>query len=146
MSEPAVEFPEIHGSPFEPGAEPEPGTAETALELEAAPADLIEWTPERAAALVRGFGYGLHTFDPASQLPGGDDLWRATESEAREIGAPLARILGRYEPARRMAGVVDELELGAAFVGYAKRNMRQRGSVVLAANLDHEGFDEDDRA
>lgn len=126
-----VEFPEVQGSPFrgEVADLPE-GTVDV---LEPAGLDLVEWTPERAASLVRGFGYALHTFDPATELPGGDDLWRATSSEAREIGAPLSRILARYEPARRLAGVVDEAELGAAFVSYAKRNMRDRGRVVLAA-------------
>lgn len=128
----AVDFPEISGAKFEPGATPEADASPT-LELAPPPADLIEWTPERAAALVRGFGYTLHTFDPATNLPGGDELWRATDSEAREIGAPLSRILARYEPARRLAGVVDEAELGAAFVSYTKRNMRERGRVVLAA-------------
>lgn len=95
--------------------------------------DLIAWTPERAAALMRGFGLALHTLDPATELDGGADLWRATSTEATEIGAPLSRILARYEPARKLAGVVDEAELGAAFVSYAKRNMRDRGRVVLAA-------------
>jgi hypothetical protein len=129
-----VEFPEIRASEFEPGTTP---VAEPSPTAEFAPqADLVEWTPDRAAALVRGFGYTLHTVDPAAHLPGGDELWRATEAEAREIGAPLSRILARYEPARRLAGVVDEAELGAAFVSYAKRNMRDRGRVVLAARDD----------
>lgn len=140
----AVEFPEIQALPF---TEHEPGTL-TRVEYEETPelageGDLVEWTPERAAGLVRGFGYVLHTVDPAASLPGGDELWRATAAEAEEIGAPLSRILARYAPARRFAGVVDEAELGAAFVGYAKRNMRERGRVVLAAKGDDDegGFD-----
>ena len=132
-----VDFPEFEGARFEPGETPDPPTSPT---LELAPAaDLIEWTPERAAAIVRGLGYTLHTFDPAAHLEGGEELWRATEAEAREIGAPLSRILARYEPARRLAGVVDEAELGAAFVSYAKRNMRERGRVVMAAKEAEEG-------
>lgn len=138
----SVDFPEIQAAPFtgDPGDVDEPGHGLVLTEPQEPPA-LVEWTPERAEALVRGLGYTLHTFDPATSLPGGDDLWRATATEAREIGAPLARILARYEPARRFAGVVDEAELGAAFVSYAKRNMRQRGRVVLAAGDGPEGLE-----
>lgn len=134
-----VEFPEIGGTPFE-------AAVDVDVELEA-PAqlsvvdagdvvDVVEWTPDRAAAMVRGFGLVLHTLDPATELAGGDALWRATSTEASEIGEPLSRILARYAPARKLAGVVDEAELGAAFVTYAKRNMKLRGRLVLESRDD----------
>jgi hypothetical protein len=133
----SVAFPEIDGDAFA-GVSDEP--ADLVAEFEAVPdepaADLVEWTPERGAAIARGFGLALHTFDPAANLPGGDELWRATEQEAREIGAPLSRILARYSPTRRLAGVVDEAELGVAMVSYAKRNMRERGRVLSSAKDD----------
>lgn len=130
----SVTFPEIEGPAWDPDADPLEHPPEAELELaDEARGDVVEWTPERAAALVRGFGLALHTFDPATALDGGEDLWRATSQEATEIGAPLARILARYEPARRLAGVVDEAELGAAFVSYTKRNLRERGRVVMVA-------------
>lgn len=130
-----AEFPEIGGTAFAVDA---PGDVDQvdeapALALVEPVGDLIEWTPERAAAVVRGFGLVLHTLDPATELPGGAELWRATSTEASEIGAPLARILARYEPAKRLAGVVDEAELGAAFVSYAKRNVKLRGRLALEA-------------
>jgi len=132
-----VDFPEIEGHPFAAGepdldveADPSVALVET---TPPATADLVEWTPERAASLVRAVGFALHTFDPATELDGGAALWRATAEEAEEIATPLSRILARYEPVKKLAGVVDEAELGAAFVSYAKRNMRERGRVVLAA-------------
>jgi hypothetical protein len=131
----AVEFPEIAGKPFTaaPDAAPDAGDARHLVAVvDAQVDDIVEWTPDRAAAMVRGFGLVLHTLDPATELDGGDDLWRATSIEASEIGEPLSRILKRYAPARRLAPVVDEAELGAAFVSYAKRNLRTRGRVVLA--------------
>lgn len=145
MGEPAevVQFPEVVGSEFVPreqaAATDELDVDVAAAELEVVRGDVVEWTPERASALVRAVGFGLHTLDPAASLPDGEELWRATEQEAEEIGVPLARILARYEPARKLAGVVDEVELGAAFVSYAKRNMRQRGRLVLAAKAEAEG-------
>jgi hypothetical protein len=132
----AVEFPEIAARPFavvQDAPADESGEEQHLAVVEVPPlADVVEWTPERAAAMVRAFGMGLHMFDPATNLPGGDDLWRATSTEAAEIGEPLSRILARYSPTRKLAGVVDEAEMGVAFVSYAKRNMRTRGRVVLA--------------
>lgn len=135
-------FPEVESRPFAAiSAEAEVDVEHEHQELVPAvehAGDLVEWTPERAAALVRGFGLALHTFDPAANLEGGDALWRATAQEAQEIGEPLSRILARYEPARRLAGVVDEAEMGAAFVSYAKRNMRDRGRLVMRAKAEGE--------
>lgn len=130
-----AEFPEIAGRPFrlEASVDVEAGEVEQLPAVVERAGDLVEWTPDRAASVVRGFGMVLHTLDPVTELDGGADLWRATATEAQEIGEPLSRILARYEPARRLAGVVDEAELGAAFVGYAKRNLKMRGRVVLAA-------------
>lgn len=141
-AEVVVEFPEVASRPFGAAGEDERQELElvekaTTLEDRG---DLVEWTPERAAALIRGFGLALHTLDPATELDGGEDLWRATSQEASEIGAPLSRILARYEPARRLAGVVDEAELGAAFVSYTKRNLKQRGRVVMAARDERRAF------
>ncbi len=48
------------------------------------------------------------------------------------IGAPLARILNRYAPARRLAGVSDEAELGFAAAAYFRRNLAERGRLATA--------------
>ncbi len=130
-----VEFPEIQAQPFTVDDEAPAGVVDEApaLAVVEVQADLVEWTPERAAAMVRAFGMAAHMLDPATELAGGEDLWRATSTEAAQIGEPLARILARYSPTRKLAGVVDEAEMGVAFVDYAKRNMRTRGRVVLAA-------------
>ncbi len=104
-------------------------------DYEAASPELLEWTPERAEAIVRGGGFLLHTLDPlatADHGPDGAELWRATEQDARDMSAPLARILNRYAPARRLAGVSDEVELGLGFVAYAKRNLAARGRIAAA--------------
>lgn len=106
--------------------------------------DLIEWTPERAAAMLRGGGFLLHVADGLSRAkppehiedPRADcgcdacQLWRLTERDALDAGAPLARILNRYEPARRLAGVADEAELGFALLAYAKRNLSARARLL----------------
>lgn len=102
-----------HGELYEP-AEPEP----------------IEWTPERAAAVIRAGGFLLHHADPLGSEPGGENLWRATEEDALAIGQPLSRILNRYAPARRLAGVSDEAELGFELVGYLRSNLALRGRLV----------------
>lgn len=128
-------FPEIEGTRFDPDGGEEPA----ALAAVDAPADasdagleLVEWTPDRAAAIVRGLGFVLHSLDGAASLDGGEELWRATEQEAADIGAPLARLLARYEPSRRLAGHVDEAEGAAALWGYTKRNLALRGRLILA--------------
>lgn len=95
-------------------------------------AEPIEWTPERAGAIVKAAGFVLHTADPLAQEPGAETLWKATEDDARDAGAPLARILNRYAPARQLAGVSDEAELAFAMLSYAKRNMAMRGQLVTA--------------
>jgi len=95
-----------------------------------APAEPIEWTPERAGALVRGAGWMLHKADPLHHEPGGAELWRATAEDADAIGAPLARMLNRYAPARELAGHADEAELALAVVGYARDHLALRGRLV----------------
>jgi hypothetical protein len=94
------------------------------------PPELIEWTPERASAVVRGLGFGLHVLDPASRTDGGDQLWRWTKDDALEAGEPLARILNRYAPARRLAGFSDEAELAVIMGAYVRRNIADRGRLV----------------
>jgi len=130
--------------PFEPADDETPPVAAADLELgdeyEPQPPQLIEWTPERAAAIVKGAGYLLHASDGAAREPGGDELWRATDGDATAIGAPLARILNRYDAARRLAGVSDEAELTFALGGYAKRNLALRGRLLAEkADRDAEG-------
>jgi hypothetical protein len=110
---------------------PAPAAAlEQGGDYEPPPPQLIEWTPERAAAIVRGAGYLLHASDGVAREPGGERLWRATEEDAAAIGPPLARILNRYDAARRLAGVSDEAELTFALGAYAKRNLALRGRLL----------------
>lgn len=124
------------GPAFAPGESTPPPASAAALdqdEYAPAPPQLVEWTPERAAGIVRGIGFLLHRADSLGSKPGGDDLWRATEQDAADAAPPLARILNRYEPARRLAGISDEAELGFVLAGYVKRNLALRGR--LAADL-----------
>jgi hypothetical protein len=106
------------------------------LDYVAPPPQILEWTPERAGAIVRAGGFLLHTADPiardevAKELE--VDLWRATEDDVSAIAPPLARILNRYEPARRLAGVSDEMELAFGMIGYLRENMADRGRIVTA--------------
>jgi hypothetical protein len=124
---------DTEGDPIPPAARPE-----LAGEYEPPPAEPIEWTPERAAALVRGGGIVLHKADPLHHEPGGEDLWRATSEDADAIGAPLSRILNRYAPARELAGHADEAELALAVIGYTRDNLALRGRLV-AQRRDREG-------
>jgi hypothetical protein len=120
---------QLEGAAFSPPDEP--GVpVDVDDDYEPPPPEPLEWTPERAAALVKGGGLLLHVADPLGHEPGGDELWRATEQDALDIGAPLARILNRYAPARRLAGVADEGELAFATLAYAKRNLVLRGRLV----------------
>jgi hypothetical protein len=117
---------------FEPPDRPVP--ADDAIDdlYEPAPPELLEWTPERAGSIVRAGGFLLHTADSLSREPEGTELWRATEADVEAMGPPLARILNRYEPARRLAGVADEGELAFAMISYARRNLVERGRVAMA--------------
>lgn len=123
----------VEGEPWDPDkrSEPIPADDDVADFEPVAPA-LLEWTPERAGAVVRAAGFGLHMADNLSNEPEGVELWRATEADVAAMGPPLARILNRYEPARRLAGVVDEGELGFAMAAYARRNLALRGRVATA--------------
>lgn len=94
--------------------------------------ELLEWTPERAGAMLRGAGFLLHAADPVAREPEAAELWRATEQDVDAIGPPLARILNRYAPARALAGVSDEAELAFGMLAYAKRNLATRGRAITA--------------
>lgn len=122
---------------WQPPEQPTPADAnlELADRYEPQPPELLEWTPERAGAIVRAAGFMLHTADGLSREPEGRELWRATEEDVDTIGPPLARILNRYEPARRLAGVSDEGELAFALVAYTRRNLVDRGRVATAKQL-----------
>jgi len=112
---------------------PVPADTDTDLEpYEPAGAEPVEWTPERASAVVRAGGYLLHTADGLTREPGGEELWRATEADLEAIAPPLARILNRYEPARRLAGLSDEGELAFGVAGYVRRNLAARGRILTA--------------
>lgn len=100
-----------------------------------AAAEPIEWTTERAVALLRPTAALVHYADPLGREPGADDLWRLTEQDAHEIGEPLARILNRYSVTRSVAGLSDELALGIGLVGYGRRNLVLRGQLVAAKEL-----------
>jgi hypothetical protein len=89
-----------------------------------------EWTPERAENIVRAAGLVLHFSDGYGRRPGGEELWRATDADARDMAGPLARILNRYTVLRTLAKVSDGTELGAALYGYARRNLGLRGRLV----------------
>jgi hypothetical protein len=130
--EPANELGADPGPAFDPGQEaPAPVDAAALDQDEYAPPppQLVEWTPERAESVVRGIGFLLHRADALGSKPGGDELWRATEQDAADAAPPLARILNRYEPARRLAGISDEAELGFVLAGYVKRNLAMRGRL-----------------
>lgn len=123
---------ELEADRFEPGESPGLPASDADLDYEPPAPELIEWTPERAGAIVRAGGFMLHTADPLSNEPEGETLWRATESDVEAIASPLSRILNRYAPARRLAGVSDEAELAFGMLGYAKRNLADRGRALKA--------------
>jgi hypothetical protein len=120
--------------PLPAEAEPEPDYRPPSQEL-------IEWTPERCGFLVRGGGFLLHTADGLSREPEGTDLWKATEDDIDAIAPPLARILNRYEPARRLAGVADEGELALGMAAYVRRNLVERGRVAGAKHQREEALE-----
>lgn len=117
---------------WQPPEGPLPADTETGDVFEPEPPQALEWTPERAGALVRAGGFLLHTADGLTREPEGSDLWRATEADVDAIAPPLSRILNRYAPARRLAGVSDEAELALGLMAYARKNLADRGRVVSA--------------
>jgi hypothetical protein len=117
---------------FDPPENPVPADADLTPDYEPEPAELLEWTPERAGAIVRAGGFVLHTADGMSREPEGGELWRATEADVDAIAPPLSRILNRYAPARRLAGVTDEFELAVGVMAYARENLAERGRIVTA--------------
>lgn len=124
----------LESAPFEPPDEPDHGQVLGAeLEDDGAyepPApELIDWTPERAASVIRAGGFLLHTADPLADEQGGEALWRATQGDIETMGPPLARILNRYATARRLAGLSDEGEFAIGMLDYAKRNLATRGRL-----------------
>lgn len=132
-SQPGNELGADPGPAFVPEESAPPPASAAALDQDeyAPPAPQpVEWTPERAEGIVRGIGFLLHRADGLGSKPGGEDLWRATEQDAADAAPPLARILNRYEPARRLAGISDEAELGFVLAGYVKRNLALRGRLT----------------
>lgn len=118
-----------------------PQRPSTAADLEAneLPDDLIEptvieWTPDRAAALLRGLGYVASKADPVNRLdhPDAGELWRWDAADALEAGEPLARILNRYGPLRQLAGVADEAEVAFTLAPYVLDNLARRGRILAA--------------
>ncbi len=120
----------LEGEEWQPPDRPTPAEPIPVDDFEPPPAEPLEWTPERAEAIVRAGGFLLHTADGLSREPGGEELWRATEADLQAIAPPLARILNRYEPARRLAGVSDETELAIGLMGYTRRNLAERGRLI----------------
>jgi hypothetical protein len=123
---------ELEPDAWRPPEQPTPAQLDPGDDFEPPPPEPLEWSPERGGAIVRAGGFLLHTADGMAREPGGDELWRATEADVDAIAPPLARILNRYEPARRLAGVSDETELAIGLMGYARRNLAERGRLVTA--------------
>lgn len=100
----------------------------------------IEWTPDRAAALLRGIGYLGHIADPLhrAEHPDADELWKWSQADAVAAGEPLSRILNRYAPLRRLAGVADETELAFTLTPYVLENLARRGRIVSSLKLEQE--------
>lgn len=124
-----------------PADGPTPPPVLTAADLEAdelpdGPLEptVIEWTPDRAAALLRGLGYCASKADPVNRLdhPDAGELWRWSEADAIQAGEPLARILNRYGPLRALAGVADEAELAFELTPYLLDNLARRGRIIAA--------------
>lgn len=122
--------------PFVPDDERPPVAHASDLELDdeyvPPPPELLDWTPERLTPILRSSAALVHYADPLGREPGGDDLWRLTETDAAEIGEPLARILNRYSVTRTAAGLSDEVAVGIGLLGYGRRNLVLRGQLAEA--------------
>jgi hypothetical protein len=122
----------IESDEFEPPEHEVPPVIELDDPYEPEAPELVVWTPERAAAILKGGGFLLHAADPIAREPEAVELWRATEDDVAAMAPPLSRILNRYAPARALAGVSDEAELAFGMLAYAKRNLVTRGRAVNA--------------
>ena len=94
----------------------------------------VEWTPERAAAILRG-GFFLARFvDPVAREDEGKqlELWRLDKADALEAGGPLSRMMNRYTPVRTLAGLADEAELGLTLGPLLVEHVRRRGEALAA--------------
>lgn len=133
-----------HWTPSEQAQPADPGGVDDYI---APPPQILEWTPDRAGAIVRAGGFLLHTADPVARDQVAHeleiDLWRATEDDVSAIAPPLARILNRYEPARRLAGVSDEMELAFGMIGYLRENLADRGRILTTKRHQDDQAQED---
>lgn len=129
----------LEGAPaFEPPKERPPvadaARLEHGEELAPAPPVPVEWTPERAAAVLRGGFFVARVVDPVARTDAGKlvELWRLDTQDALEAGAPLSRMMNRYAPVRTLAGFADEAELGLTLGPLIAEQIRRRGQAIAA--------------
>lgn len=128
----------LEGAPaFEPPRD-RPQVADAArLEGEELPVPApvpVEWTPERAAAVLRGGFFVARIADPVAREQEGKllELWRLDAADALEAGGPLSRMMNRYAPVRTLAGFADEAELGLTLGPLIAEQIRRRGQAIAA--------------
>lgn len=87
------------------------------------------WQEAQVTTLLRTQGLLVHQ---AIAVDKETDEWRYTEAELRAIGAPLTRILNRYDATRAAAGTGDELALVIGMGGYVVRSYGVRRDALRA--------------
>lgn len=127
----------LEGAPaFEPADERPPVAHAADLEADdeyrPPPPEPVEWTAERAGAVLRGSFFLARVLDPvARELEGKAlELWVIPPEQAVEVGEPLARIMNRYAPVRTLAGFADEAELGLTMGPLLAEHLKRRGLAI----------------
>ena len=83
----------------------------------------IEWEKDVVADILEGKGELLHAWRGIAEAD-----WAYTQDEIRKITPPLVRLLNRYVP--ELAEYADPAVLGALFMKWATRSLRERRSVL----------------
>lgn len=87
-----------------------------------------EWQEQQVGDWLRNAGALAH-----AAIGVADNDWTMTESDLERIGAPLTRILNRYQPARAVAGYSDPLAVAAGFGLYGWRSALERTQALKLA-------------
>jgi hypothetical protein len=115
-----------------PREPPEPSAEERQLELAAFPG----WEQGTVEQFLKGTGAGIHMLVGVSERD-----WLMTEKDLERIGAPLTRILNRYEPAVRLSPYADPLLVAHGFGIYGWRSALERQRALRDAKREAEAGD-----
>jgi hypothetical protein len=87
----------------------------------------VHWQPDRVAQILRGQGVVTHEV-----IGVGEEDWLWRDGELTAIAEPAANVLNKFPVTHAAAAVSDELTVGAVFLNYSLRSIRERTRVLRA--------------